>query len=92
MPVPAYQLKVITPQGVAYTGKVTHTRVPVENGSVGVLANHASYVTSSSGGTIEIRDPEGHEKKFTVGAGFFEVSRNEAVFLAQSFSAEPPSP
>jgi len=89
MPAPTYELKIITPQGVVYTGKVSHTRVPVEDGSVGVLAHHASYVTSSAGGEIQVMDNEGHEKKFLVGAGFFEVSANHAVFLAQSFTAEP---
>ena len=82
-----YQLQVVTPQGIAYTGEVVHSLVPAVDGFVGVLANHAPYVTCSAGGRFEVREKEGQEKKFRVGAGFFEVARNKATFLVQSFSA-----
>jgi F-type H+-transporting ATPase subunit epsilon len=64
MAIPSYNLIVITPQGVAYQGEVTHTRVPVEQGTIGVLADHAPLVTSSSGGVLEIRENNGGEKNF----------------------------
>ena len=91
MPAPYYQLQVVTPQGRAFEGDVVHARVPVPNGSVGVLANHAPYITSSLGGTLEIREKDGQEKKFAVGPGFFEVRRNKAIFLTQSFNTETAS-
>ncbi len=81
-----YQLQVITPQGVAYEGAVVHARVPGENGFVGVLANHAPLITSSKGGRLELREKNGTEKVFEVGAGFFEVKRNQAVFITQMFA------
>ena len=82
-----YRLEVITPQGIAYQGDVVHSFVPAEDGFVGVLANHAPYVTSSSGGRFEIREKEGETKRFRVGTGFFEVAGNQASFLTQSFQA-----
>ena len=85
---PLYELKVVTPQGTAFTGEVRHARVPVENGSVGVLANHAPYVTSSAGGTLELEDPKGQIKTFEVGAGFFTVENNHASFLTDKFINE----
>lgn len=84
---PFYRLEVITPQGIAYKGDVVHAFIPAENGFVGVLANHAPYVTSSSGGRFEVREKEGETKKFRVGTGFFEVAKNQASFLTQSFQA-----
>ena len=84
----SYKLNIITPQGITYSGDVVHTLVPAEDGFVGVLANHAPYVTSSPGGRLEVREINavgGAEKKFKVGAGFFEVSHNKAAFLTQSF-------
>lgn len=86
MAIPSYNLTVITPQGVAYQGEVTHARVPVEQGTIGVLADHAPLVTSSSGGLLEVRENNGGEKTFSVGNGFFEVNHNQATFLTQSFS------
>ena len=81
-----YNLEIITPQGIALTSQVVHTLVPAENGFVGVLANHAPYVTSSPGGRFEIREPGGAEKHFKAGPGFFEVAHNKASFLTQSLS------
>ena len=83
---PFYRLRVITPQGVAYEGEVIHSFVPAESGFVGVLANHAPYVTSSAGGRLEVREKDSAEKKFRVGPGFFEVAKNQATFLTESFN------
>ena len=82
---PSYHLDIITPQGVAYEGEVVHTQLPAEDGFVGVLSSHAPYVTSSPGGRLEVRETSGAEKKFKIGAGFFEVAHNKATFLTQSF-------
>ena len=85
MALPSYTIKVITPQGAAYTGEVTHSRIPVDGGCIGILANHAPLVVSSAGGSLEVRDLKGKEKTYQVGPGFFEVSQNQAIFLTQSF-------
>ena len=82
-----YNLQVITPQGIALTEQVAHTLVPGWDGFVGVLANHAPYVTYSPGGRFEIRESNGTEKKFAAGPGFFEVAHNKATFLTQSLLA-----
>lgn len=83
---PYYKIQVITPQGSQYRGEIVHALIPSENGFVGVLANHAPYITSSPGGRFEIRGRDGQEKKYKVGAGFFEVAHNRATFLTQTFS------
>jgi F-type H+-transporting ATPase subunit epsilon len=89
---PKFHLQIMTPQGITYTGDVIHTLIPAEDGYVGILANHASYVTSSPGGFLQIREREFQEKKFQVGPGFFTVSENQASFLTQSFQAEEETP
>jgi len=78
---PFYRIQLVTPLGIAYIGEVIHTLLPAEDGFVGVLANHAPYVTSSSGGVLSLREREGLEKRFKVGSGFFSVSANQASFL-----------
>jgi F0F1-type ATP synthase epsilon subunit len=84
---PAYSLKIITPQGIAYDGTVLHTYLPAENGFVGVLAHHAPYLVSSRGGKLVAREASGPEKNFQVGPGFFEVNHDQAVFLTQTCQA-----
>lgn len=88
MAIPNYKIKVITPQGTAYTGDVTHSRIPVGEGCIGILANHAPLVVASAGGNLEVRDTAGKETTYKVGAGFFEVSQNQAIFLTQSFESK----
>ena len=81
-----YKLEVITPQGAVYSEEVEHVRLPTtNNGSIGVLGNHASLITASDGGLCLIREKGGKEKNFEVGAGFFSVNQNTASFLTQVF-------
>lgn len=83
-----YQLEILTPRGGFFSGEVVHTLVPAEDGFVGVLANHTSYVTSSPGGRLEIRLPSGESRRWKAGAGFFQVLKNHAFFLTQSVKSE----
>jgi len=83
-----YQLEILTPRGRFFSGEVVHTQVPAEDGFVGVLADHTSYVASSPGGRLEIRLRSGQTRPFKVGPGFFQVLKNQAVFLAQSAASE----
>ena len=89
MSAPTYQLQIITPQGVIYSHQVIHTQVPVENGYVGILANHADYTTSSAGGNLTVREREAHEEKvFITGPGLFEVNQNQARFFTSSCQSD----
>ena len=83
-----YQLEVLTPRGKFFGGEVVHALVPAEDGFVGVLANHTSYVTSSPGGKFEIRLASGETRLFKVGPGFFQTLGNDAFFLTQSVESQ----
>lgn len=82
---PAYHLKILSTQGVHYEADILHALVPAETGFVGVLAHHAPFVTTSSGGTLEITEKNGGIKKFQTGPGFFEVKDNQASLFTESF-------
>ncbi len=84
-----YQLQIITPQGKVYDAVVEHAEIPGESGFLGVLSNHAPYLTSSVGGQLSLREKGGKNRAFTLGAGFFEVRKNQAIFMAESFSENP---
>ncbi len=86
-----YDFEILTPRGRLFSGEVAHTFLPAEDGFVGVLVNHAPYVTSSPGGKLEVRLPSGETRGFRVGPGFFQVFKNQAFFLTQSVQEEPSS-
>ena len=79
-----YQFEILTPRGRFFSGEIVHSRSPAEDGFVGVLANHASYVTSSPGGRLDVQLPSGETQVFQVGSGFFRILKNNAFFLTQS--------
>lgn len=83
-----YFLQILTPRGKSFSGEVIHTLVPAEDGFVGVLAHHASYVTSSPGGKLVVRLPSQESRHFRVGPGFFQIRENDAFFLTQSVQTE----
>jgi len=84
----SYHLEILTPRGRPFSGEVTHSLIPAEDGFVGVLANHTSYVTSSPGGKLEIRLPSGETRSFKVGEGFFRIQKNSASFLTHSVALQ----
>lgn len=81
-----FKLKVLTPQGGAYEANAIHVRLPNDDGFVGILANHAPYVTSSPGGFLEVQEAGSGVQIFKIGPGFFEIAENKAIFLTQTFS------
>lgn len=87
-----YSLEILTPRGRFFSGEVVHTLVPAEDGFVGVLANHTSYVTSSPGGKCEVRLFSGENRSFRIGRGFFQILKNRAFFLTESIEATQASP
>ncbi|HCM42619.1 MAG TPA: F0F1 ATP synthase subunit epsilon [Candidatus Omnitrophota bacterium] len=82
----SYQLQIITPQGKAYENQIEHAEVPAESGYFGVLSNHAPLLSSSAGGRLTLREKGGKTRVFSVGPGFFETRKNQAVLMTESFS------
>ena len=80
----SYPFEILTPRGKFFSREIVHALIPAEDGFVGVLGNHAPYVTSSPGGKLEARLPSGETQSFRVGSGFFQVAENKAFFLTQS--------
>ena len=83
---PAFKLKIVTPNEVAYEGDSVSVVAPGELGSFGVLANHASFITTLGAGQLTTRDQAGKTQSFKIEGGFFEVSNNRAIVLTDRVS------
>jgi len=55
---------------------------------VTVLVDHAPLVTPLTSGEISLKLPDNTEKKFSITSGFFEVSDNQALILAEKISED----
>ena len=76
-------VEIITLEKVVYSGDVESVVVPVAEGQLGILANHASLMSILS--TVLIRlISEGNEVRFNVDGGFIEVNKNSVTILADS--------
>ena len=79
-----YSLQIVTPEQEVFNAPVQSATLPGSEGSFGVLAQHAPLVASLAPGTVQITDADNRELRLFVGGGFFQVSGNTAMLLADS--------
>lgn len=61
---------------------------PAEDGSMGVLANHAPMIAVLGKGSVAIRQasqPDDEPRTFAIEGGFLEVASNRATILTDRF-------
>lgn len=83
----AFDLKIVTPDGVAFTGKTISVVAPGTLGYLGILKNHAPLVTSLEKGNLTYKDEAGEAHTFKVEGGFLEVQKNRVLVLTDKIAA-----
>ena len=81
-----FDLKVVTPDGVAYQGKTISVVAPGALGYLGILKNHAPLVTSLEKGSLTTRDSQGQTREFKIEGGFLEVRQNRVLILTDKIA------
>lgn len=81
---PTFNLQIVTPEREVLNALVDSITLPGTEGSFGVLANHAPLIAAIQPGLVRIKDAEMRELRMCVGGGFFQVSKNQAMLLADS--------
>ncbi len=81
MPEPTFTLKIVTPSEVFFEGQAVSVVAPGALGYLGILANHAPFITTVSQGNLTFRDPQGKTQTFKVEGGFLEVLNNRVLVL-----------
>ncbi len=77
-----FDLNIITPEKAVYSGKVVSLVAPSESGYMGVLADHASLMASTTKGKITAKEPSGKAFELdTPAGGFIEVKKNVVTIL-----------
>ncbi len=82
----SFKLKVVTPDEVFYEGDVVSIVAPAALGFVGILKNHAPYVTSVTSGDMTVREDGGQTRQFHVEGGFLDVQKNRVLVLTDKVS------
>ena len=79
----SYQLRIVTPEKILYSGDVTSLQAPGAEGSFGVLANHAPMVVALKTGALHFVD-DGDRQHLATSGGFVEVSGEGVSVLAET--------
>jgi F-type H+-transporting ATPase subunit epsilon len=75
-------LKIVTPEGPVFEGRVRTVVAPATKGSMGVLPGHARLVTSLETGVVRADFEDGTQHFFMTSGGFLEVANDVVTILA----------
>ncbi len=84
MPEKSFQLDIVTPERLVFSGEVTSMIAPGVNGYFGILANHQPLIAALNPGVLRIEEAIGGQTVMSISGGFFEVSHNRAIVLADT--------
>jgi F-type H+-transporting ATPase subunit epsilon len=80
-------LQIISPERTVFTDVATDAVVvPVTDGSMGILHNHAPMVTTLRVGVLRYKQGNAY-KRVAIGGGFLELSNNRITILADTAEA-----
>ncbi len=77
---PSYHLTIVTPAGDPFDGDIEALTAPGEEGSFGVLANHAPMITGLKKGILTVTQ-SGSPSHFVTGEGVLEVKLDSSVVI-----------
>ena len=78
---------VISPAQSSFDGDAISVIAPAYDGQVGILANHAPFMTLLGEGTLQIRTSSG-ERRFRVKGGFLQAIHNTVRVVAEQIATE----
>ena len=76
-------LEIVTPSGAVVSEDVDVVTASGSGGELGVLANHAPFLSTIKSGTLSYKKDR-DTRYLMVSSGFVEVSNNRATFLVES--------
>ncbi len=79
----SFQLDIVTPMKLVYSGKVESVTAPGTEGYFQVLHNHTPFLTSIQIGEIRIKE-KGKKQYYSTSGGFAEVHENQVSILAEA--------
>lgn len=79
-----FNLKIVTPQGLAYDDECEKLIVKTTEGEAGILPKHINYIAALSTGRLKLVAGN-TEKIAAVSGGFIEVSKTHTNVIVTSF-------
>ncbi len=79
-----FQLEVISPERIFYTGDVEMVELTTTEGDIGIYAGHIPLTTIVAPGVLTITESRDSLKEASLLEGFMEITPEKVTILAQS--------
>jgi len=79
-----FNFEVHTPRRLFFSGKVQAITIGLEDGEIGIYANHSPFSAHSVTGTLRIKDDNGNWRTAFVCGGVLEVKEHKNVLMVES--------
>ncbi|MDD3369727.1 MAG: ATP synthase F1 subunit epsilon [Lachnospiraceae bacterium] len=83
-----FDLKILASDHIFYDGKCTNLVIPVEDGEIGIMANHEDIAISMSPGSLHLVQEDGTVIQAVTGTGIASVNHNTVIILVD-FAEKP---
>jgi F-type H+-transporting ATPase subunit epsilon len=82
------RVTVISPEAAIFDGEADAVTAPAFDGQVGILPQHAPFMTLLGRGTLTVRTGSA-TRRFTVQGGFLQAVNNTVRVVAEQVKGEP---
>ena len=77
-------VRLLTPDGVGWEGRVSAVTLPTPDGSLGILGGHAPMLCAVAPGVVKCRSAAGESVSLSVSEGVAGVEKDELTLLLSS--------
>lgn len=79
-----FDLEILSPERVFYRGKCTSLTIPVDDGMMGIMANHTPFFCAILDGELSFTDSNGEKVVCAVTRGMADMEKNRLQILCES--------
>ncbi|MBQ7161838.1 MAG: ATP synthase F1 subunit epsilon [Clostridia bacterium] len=79
-----FQLEILSPDRMFYSGECEIITVPLHDGSFGIMANHSPFTAAVVPGEVRFTVPGGEKTTCAVSQGMIDVENNTVKLLCES--------
>ena len=83
-----FEVEVLSPEGLVWSGEAEMVSTRTATGSIGLLANHAPLLGMLDPTELRLYESESEVIRFAQGEGYLQVGGNRALLLVEE--AKPP--
>lgn len=80
----SFNLEIVTPKRVVFSGEAVSFSAPGVEGGFQVLVDHAPLLAGIGVGEVTVRDAQGSETRYATSGGVVQVRENRVTLMAES--------